>query len=314
VLSSTNPSGVGAATPNSILPGAASTLTVTVSPGANPPSTGLFVSADLSTIGGSGAQQFFNDGVNGGDAVAGDNVYTYVANVPVGTTPGAKSLSFTVSDSQGRSSGGSIGLTIQQPPPPVDHLVISQLYGGGGNSGATFTNDYLELYNPTGISFNLAGWSLQYASAGGSSWTNKKPLGGTTPPCEDFLCGLASGGASGAPLPVSPNIQGGINMSATSGKIALVSNSINLSGTCPNGTDPDIVDFVGYGTSATCFEGPNRAPTASNTTALFRKVNGTQDTNKNGDDFQTGTPNPRRTAPIVELGPWVAGTEPITDG
>jgi hypothetical protein len=51
----------------------------------------------------------------------------------------------------------------------VDHLVISQLYGGGGNSGATFSNDYIEIYNPTGTAFNLAGWSLQYASAAGTS-------------------------------------------------------------------------------------------------------------------------------------------------
>ena len=150
-------------------------------------------------------------------------------------------------------------LTVQQPPPPVDHLVISQLYGGGGNSGATFTNDYIELYNPTGISFNLAGWSLQYASATGTSWTNKQPLGGTIAPGEYFLVALASGGANGAPLPVAANITGDINMSATTGKVALVNNSIQLSGSCPNGSDPDIVDFVGYGSSASCFEGAARA-------------------------------------------------------
>ncbi len=103
-------------------------------------------------------------------------------------------------------------------------------------------------------------------------------------------------------------------MSATTGKIALVNNSISLSGSCPNGVDPDIVDFLGYGSNASCFEGGARAPAPSNTTALFRKLNGGQDTNQNGDDFQTATPNPRRTAPIVELGPWVAGTEPISDG
>ena len=314
VLGATNPSGAGAANPNSVLPSEASTLTVTVTPGANPTSTGLTVTADLSSIGGSANQQFFDDGSNGGDAVAGNNVFTYVATVAPLTTAGAKSLSFTVTDGEGRSGNGSISLTVQQPPPPVDHLVISQLYGGGGNSGATLRNDYVELYNPTGISFNLAGWSLQYASAAGTSWTNKQPLGGTIAPGEYFLVQLASGGANGSPLPVAANISGDINMSATTGKVALVSNSISLSGSCPNGTDPDIVDFVGYGSSASCFEGGARAPAPSNTNALFRKLNGAQDTNQNGADFQTGAPNPRRTAPIVELGPWVAGTEPISDG
>src|SRR6185503_10653103 len=132
-----------------------------------------------------------------------------------------------------------------------------------------------EIYNPTGISFDLAGWSLQYASAAGTSWTNKQPLGGTLAPGEYFLVQLASGGANGSPLPVSANITGDINMSATTGKVALVSNSVSLSGSCPNGTDPDIVDFLGYGSSASCFEGSNTAPAPSNTNALSRKLNGT---------------------------------------
>src|SRR5215213_8083952 len=310
----TDPTGIGAANPNSVLPGETSTLTVSVTPGANPTSTGLTVAADLSSIGGSASQQLFDDGINGGDAVAGDHVFTYTATVALLTTPGPKSLPFTVSDNEARSANGTIGLTVQQPPQPVDHLVISQLYGGGGNSSATFTHDYIEIYNPTGISFNLAGWSLQYASATGTSWTNKQPLGGTIAPGEYFLVQLASGGANGAALPVAANITGDINMSATTGKVALVSNSISLSGSCPNGTDPDIVDFIGYGSSASCFEGGARTPAPSNTSALFRKQNGAQDTNQNGDDFQTGAPNPRRTAPIVELGPWVAGTDPLSDG
>lgn len=311
---STNPTGAGAANPNSVLPGETSTLIVSVTPGTSPSSTGLTVTADLSSIGGSASQQLFDDGINGGDAVAGNNVFTYTATVASLTTPGSKLLPFTVSDNEGRSTSGSISLTVQQPPPPVDHLVISQLYGGGGNSGATFTHDYIEIYNPTGISFNLAGWSLQYSSATGTSWTNKQPIGGTIAPGEYFLVSLASGGANGSPLPVTANISGDINMSATTGKVALVSNSSSLSGSCPNGTDPDIVDFVGYGASASCFEGGTRAPAPSNTTAVFRKLNGAQDTNQNGDDFQTAEPNPRRTAPIGELGPWVAGTEPFSDG
>jgi endonuclease G len=310
----TNPTGVGAANPNSVLPGEASTLTVAVTPGTSPASTGLTVTADLSSVGGSASQQFFDDGVSGGDTAAGDNIFTYTVVVAPGTTSGPKSLPFSITDDQSRSGSGSISLTVQQPPPPVDHLVISQLYGGGGNSGAPLTNDYIEIYNPTGISFNLAGWSLQYASATGTSWTNKQPLGGTIAPGEYFLVQLASGGANGSPLPVTANISGDINMSATTGKVALVSNNISLTGSCPNGSDPDIVDFVGYGSSASCFEGGARAPAPSNTNALFRKLNGVQDTNQNGDDFETAAPNPRRSAPLVELGPWIAGTEPITDG
>src|SRR5262249_55276772 len=146
-----------------------------------------------------------------------------------------------------------------------------------------------------------------------TSWTNKQPIGGTIGPGQYLLVGLASGGNVGAPLPPA-QISGGINISATAGKVALVKNSDTLAGACPLGTDADIVDFVGYGSTANRHEGTANTPAPSNTTAIFRKSNGSQDTDQNGNDFVTGAPNPRQTAPIVELGPWVAGTDPTTNG
>jgi predicted extracellular nuclease len=50
-------------------------------------------------------------------------------------------------------------------------IVISQVYGGGGNSGATYKNDFIELFNPSTSTVSLAGWSVQYASATGTSWS-----------------------------------------------------------------------------------------------------------------------------------------------
>ncbi|PYQ57203.1 MAG: hypothetical protein DMF58_18890 [Acidobacteria bacterium] len=196
--------------------------------------------------------------------------------------------------------------------PPPDHIVISQIYGGGGNFGATYKNDYVQLHNPTNSSVDISGWSLQYASAAGSSWTNNQPLGGVIGPNEYYLIALASGGSTGLDLPAA-NISGSINMSATTGKIALVRNGVPRSGICPK-DDADVVDFVGYGTSATCAEGNLNAPAPSNTAALFRKNNGNTDSNNNAADFTTGSPNPLRTTPIQELGPWVASTGPIFNG
>src|SRR6266702_2576520 len=49
-------------------------------------------------------------------------------------------------------------------------VVISQVYGGGGNSGATYKNDFIELFNPTASPVSVAGWSVQYASSTGTSW------------------------------------------------------------------------------------------------------------------------------------------------
>src|SRR5262245_54317718 len=291
-------SGVGSANPNSVAIGETTTLTVQVFPAPNPPSTGISVVADLSSIGGAPNQPFNGAG----------NIFTFNATVAVSAAGGMKSLPVTITDDQARSGATSILLTVRAP-----HVVISQLYGGGGNNNATFTNDYVELYNPTDATVTITGWSLQYTSAAGTTWTNIQPIGGAIAPGEYYLVSLASGGANGAPLPVAPNISGGINMAAGAGKIALVRNSGPLSGSCPIGSDPDIVDFVGYGTTASCKEGSANAPAPSNTTAIFRINNGQTDTDQNGADFIAAPPNPRRTAPIVELGPWVAITDPITN-
>ena len=98
-------------------------------------------------------------------------------------------------------------------------------------------------------------------------------------------------------------------MAAASGKIALVNSFSGLVGSCPI-FDPSIKDLVGYG-SADCGEGSTTTPAGSNTTALFRKNDGSLDSDNNANDFATpAMPNPRRTAAIVELGPNVLITDP----
>ena len=122
----TNPTAVGAATPASVLAGGSSLLTVTVTPGANPTSTDITVMGDLSQIGGSDTQAFFDDGTNG-DAVAGNNVFSYGATVAAATAPGAKSLPAVITDAQERMAGATIALTVAEPPaPPIE---ISEIQG-----------------------------------------------------------------------------------------------------------------------------------------------------------------------------------------
>src|SRR5437660_2306918 len=63
-------------------------------------------------------------------------------------------------------------------------IVISQVYGGGGNSGATYQNDFIELFNRGAATVNVSGWSLQYTSATGtgtfgSSTSSITPLSGS---------------------------------------------------------------------------------------------------------------------------------------
>ena len=54
-----------------------------------------------------------------------------------------------VADTLGRQTQAGAFLTLEGEPPVVPPtqgiVVISQVYGGGGNQGATLTNDYIEL-------------------------------------------------------------------------------------------------------------------------------------------------------------------------
>ena len=214
---------------------------------------------------------------------------------------------------QGTPTPGAVNTCPPPPAPNNSPIVISQLYGGGGNTEATYQRDYVELFNKGTTTVDITGWSLQYASASGSGWDfNKQPLGGTIGAGQYYLIALGSNGAVGAALP-DANISGQINLSGTSGKVALVASFDALVGNCPT-ANVDLMDLVGYGTSADCREGTTTAPAPSNTLSIFRLGNGSTDTNSNGSDFVKGAPSPRRTAPIVELGPVVLSTDPRTNG
>lgn len=239
------------------------------------------------------------------------------ADLPYGTTCTVTVIASGVTDVDGDdppdqlASNSSFSFSTEAPPVTSD-IVISQIYAGGGNSSAVYQNDYVELYNRGGVMVDTTGWSLQYASATGSGWDfNKTPLGGPIAPGEYYLVRLASGGANGAVLPAE-NVSGPINMAVAQGKVALVASFAALTGNCPV-SHPSVKDFVGWG-SADCSEGPAKAPSGSNTNALLRLAAGATDTNHNGSDFVAGAPNPRRSAPIVELGPVLLSTDPATNG
>ena len=172
-------------------------------------------------------------------------------------------------------------------------IVLSQVYGGGGNTGAPYRNDFIELYNRGASSVSLSGWTVQYASAGGSSWSTTA-LTGTMAPGTHYLVREGSGGSNGALLP-TPDATSSINMSATAGKVALRTNTTPL--TCSTGcaTQSGVKDFVGYGSSASSYE---TAPTGnlSNTNAALRLNNGATDTDNNSADLSIGAPTPRNSS------------------
>lgn len=168
-------------------------------------------------------------------------------------------------------------------------LVVSQVYAGGGNAGASYTNDFVELLNRGSSSVDLSGWSLQYASASSTSWS-VVPLSGTVPAGKYFLVALASGGSVGAALP-SADATGTANMAVSGGKVALVNGTDAL--TCgASAGSCSAVDFVGWG-SATDYEGSAATPALSAVLSAVRADAGCTDTDSNATDFATDTPAPR---------------------
>jgi predicted extracellular nuclease len=170
-------------------------------------------------------------------------------------------------------------------------VVISEVYGGGGNSGATWKNDFIELYNNGTQPLDLSTWSVQYASTAGTTWTNKTNLTGSINPKSFYLVAESSNAPVGADLP-TPNASGSIAMAAGAGKVALVNNQVAL--TCAGDCDskPGVVDFVGYGSSTTDFAGSGPAPSLSATTSAQRTLEPFTNTGDNKNDFTVGAPTP----------------------
>ncbi len=175
------------------------------------------------------------------------------------------------------------------------NLVISQVYGGGGNAGAVYTRDFIEIFNRSAIPVTMTNWSVQYASATGTTWAITT-LNGTVPAGGYFLVAQAAGTGGTTALPM-PDVTGTLALAGTAGKVALVNTNTALTGACPTGAQ--IVDLVGFGTTANCFEGTAPTPAPSNTNSVLRSPSSCTDTDANNTDFVAATANPRNTATAV---------------
>ncbi|HEV2635963.1 MAG TPA: lamin tail domain-containing protein [Actinocrinis sp.] len=171
-------------------------------------------------------------------------------------------------------------------------VVVNEVYGGGGNSGAALKNDFIELYNAGTTAVQLGSWSVQYLSASPSPTSTWQVTGltGSIAPGGYFLVQEAAGAGGTQSLP-TPDVTGAINLSGTAGTVALVSSQTAL--TCLTAADcaaaASVHDLVGYGT-AVVHEGTADAPATTNTTSDSR-TNGV-DTDQNGADFTDGAPTP----------------------
>jgi len=185
------------------------------------------------------------------------------------------------------------GLALATPAQAMStDIVISEVYGGGGNSGAVLKQDFIELYNRGTSEVDVSGWSVQYASSGGISWQVTE-LTGVIPAGRNYLVAEGAVGTIGADLP-PPEVIGTISMSQSSGKVALSTDSTALTcgaslGSCS--AVPAVRDLVGYGTTTSDAETTSTGVQLSSTTSASRDAAGF-DTDNNANDFTEGTPTP----------------------
>jgi|GEM_PF-6798120 len=189
--------------------------------------------------------------------------------------------------------------------PELPDVIIVEVYGGGGNTGAPFTHSFVTLFNTTEANIDISGWSLQYAAA-----TATGPAGVTNtlifPPntiiaAEDYFLIQLLGGDNGEPL-LTPNfVSTIINPHMVNGKFFLFRTS-------DRPTFPDIAsivenphfqDYVPYGLTAVPVWGAVLGNLSSTTSAQRRMIDGEYVHTQNvGNDFTRGTPNPRAGANV----------------
>ncbi len=178
-------------------------------------------------------------------------------------------------------------------------VMMSQIYGGGGNSGAEYKNDFIELYNSSDEDIDLTGWTVWYASAtgafkvqGSESYDTAFTLTSGVIKAKSFFLIQAAAGSGGTKDLPTPDATTGLGLGATGFKVALTNDNV-----LPTGPDAaNVVDFVGAAANASLYEGTGPAPAPSNTTAVIRAT--LVDTNDNAADFTVVAPAPRNSAYI----------------
>jgi hypothetical protein len=174
-----------------------------------------------------------------------------------------------------------------------NHVVISEIYGGGGNKDATYKNDFIELYNPTISNVDISNWSVQYASASSNksfsvTKLDTKPENNIIKAGGYYLIEESKGSGGTDDLP-TPDAIGTISLSATAGKVALVKSIQAISGI----GDENVVDFVGYGNANQSEgSGPAKYP-SDNSEDIFRKNKDCLDSDDNKNDFDEHALDPQ---------------------
>jgi hypothetical protein len=189
----------------------------------------------------------------------------------------------------------------------VSPIIISQVYGGGGNSGSTFKQDFIELHNRSESDFTVpANWSVQYMSATGATGNFQVTQipANTIIKAGGFFTIREAAGTGTTQIDVPADITTGtIPMAAGNGRVALVSGTTALSAVPANGQacptqgqvvgSETVLDFVAFGSPNNC---TNPTATLAAATSAQRLTNGCVDSKNNSTDFFVASAAPRSTA------------------
>ena len=190
-------------------------------------------------------------------------------------------------------------------------VIITQVYGGGGNSGATYKSDFIELYNTTAADIDISGWSLQYAAAANitaeitSANTIVFPASTTIKAKNHYSIKCADGGGgvewSAGTFDWEPTAT--LALGGTNGKVMLMKNSTRITPSTLSAIidDPNFGDYVPFGTGCAPVYGSNMSKNLSATQGALRKSAAGiyQYTGDIGNDFELATPNPRNGGAVV---------------
>ena len=193
-------------------------------------------------------------------------------------------------------------------------VVINEVYGGGGAGTSVYINDFVELINIGNTSVTLSDVSIQYASATGTFNSYNVLPTFTLAPGQKYLIEMVPSTANtvGTVLPLADyqvtnntnfegkTYNGGFNMGASNGKIAIVQGAPGAPVQATGPTSAGVLDFVGYGT-ATLYEGTAAAPAPDATKSAQRKIP-VVDTNSNVNDFEVKAPTPENKSTSLSTG------------
>ncbi|MGV0379583.1 Rib/alpha-like domain-containing protein [Corynebacterium lehmanniae] len=176
-------------------------------------------------------------------------------------------------------AAGTITVPTASATPEGDNVVINEVYGGG-NNGAVFNRDFVELYNPTSGEIDVSGWSInQYAKDATVANTYSLPAGTIIPAKGSIVIGFA-GGSTGENLPEG-TLDGskGVNFSTKRGGAELTDAEGNR------------IDLLAWGTDSKVNEGGKASAPTGNAESWNRIQTGV-DTDDNSKDFELATPTP----------------------